>query len=78
MTASEAWGHAAGLTFAAVISVSFTLGGLMADRIDPAALSAGRFLLAALVIGTVAAPYLELRHLRGLWRYLLLGGLLAG
>ncbi|MEL6476333.1 MAG: DMT family transporter [Pseudomonadota bacterium] len=78
MTASEAWGHAAGLSFAAVISVSFTLGGLMADRIDPAALTAGRFLLAALVIGTFAAPYLELRHLRGLWRYFLLGGLLAG
>ncbi|MEM0922763.1 MAG: DMT family transporter [Pseudomonadota bacterium] len=77
MTRSEAWGHAAGLLFAAVISVSFSLGGLIADRIDPAALTAGRFLLAALVIGAFALPQIRAVHLSHLWRYLLLGALLA-
>ena len=74
----QLWGHAAGLAFAAIISVSFSLGGLMADQIDPAALTAGRFLLAALVIGAVALPQVRRPHLRALWRYALLGGLLAG
>lgn len=50
----------------------------MADRIDPAALTAGRFLLAALVIGVFAMPLLRRAHLAAIWRYGLLGGLLAG
>lgn len=74
----QALGHLAGLSFAAIISVSFTFGGLMADQIDPAALTAGRFLLAAVVIGAFALPRLRRAHLAGLWRYGVLGGLLAG
>ena len=72
------YGHAAMLLFAALISVSFTLGHLAAPHIDPSALTAARFLLAACIIGALAAPRMEARHFRVVWRYPLVGGLLAG
>lgn len=71
-------GHAAMLLFAALISVSFSLGARATPYIDPAALSAARFLIAALVIGAIALPKMRRGHFQAAWRYPLLGGLLGG
>ena len=71
-------GHAAMLLFAALISVSFTLGDLAAPHIEPSALTAARFLLAACIIGALAFPKMAATHFRAPWRYPLVGGLLAG
>lgn len=70
-------GHAAMLLFAAAISVSFSLGDLAAPHIGPSVLTAARFALAACVMGVLAAPHLKRVHLRAMWRYPLLGGLLG-
>lgn len=72
-------GHAALLAFSACISGSFSLGAMAANAIDPVALTAMRFLLAALLMGALAAlgPGLRRSHARAPWRYLLLGGLMA-
>lgn len=70
-------GHAAMLLFAALISVSFSLGSRAAPHIDPTALTAARFLIAAAVIGGLAAPRIRRAHLEAPWRYALLGGLLG-
>lgn len=71
--------HAAMLLFAALIAGSFSLGGLAAPHIAPETLTAMRFLLAVAVMAGVclAGPGLERRWFRGLWRYAILGGLLA-
>lgn len=65
------------LLFAATISVSFSLGGRAAPFIDPAALTAARFLLGAAILGVVALPRLRRAHLEAPWRYPILGGLLG-
>lgn len=75
--ASSLPGHAAMLLFAATISVSFSLGGRAAPFIDPAALTAARFLLGAAILGVVALPRLRRAHLDAPWRYPILGGLLG-
>ncbi len=65
------------LAFSALVAGSFSLGGLMANDIDPAAFIAARFWLAAVFVGMLA-------YLRGgfgvgsfaaPWRYGILGGL---
>jgi drug/metabolite transporter (DMT)-like permease len=66
------------LLFAALVSVSFTLGHMAAPLIAPEALTAARFLLAALIIGALAAPVMRARHFAAPWRYAAVGGLLAG
>jgi len=71
-------GHIAMLLFAALISVSFSLGDLAASYIEPAALAVLRFFIAASVVGAVVAPAVRMQHLVKPWRYLLVGGLLAG
>jgi drug/metabolite transporter (DMT)-like permease len=70
-------GHAAMLLFAATISVSFSLGDRAAPHIAPAALTAARFMVAALIIGALAPPLFRWAHLRAAWRYVVLGGLLS-
>ncbi|NNU79598.1 DMT family transporter [Halovulum dunhuangense] len=72
-------GHLAMLAFSAMVAGSFSLGSMAAPEIDPLALTAVRFLLAALVIGgIVAARGIARRaHFRAGWRYLVLGGLFA-
>jgi len=72
-------GHAAMLLFATLISGSFSLGGMAAGFIDPGALTAARFTIAAVVLGTVAVATGALRRhdLRAPWRYPAVGGLLA-
>lgn len=65
------------LAFSALVAGSFSLGSRVANDIDPLALAAARFLLAALLIGMFAAPRVRRVHAAAPWRYLALGGLLA-
>jgi drug/metabolite transporter (DMT)-like permease len=73
----QARGHLAMLTFSALVAGSFSLGVMAAPHIDPAALTALRFWLAAAIVGTAAAltTGVPRRALRAPWRYLVLGGL---
>lgn len=79
MPATPQQGHAAMLLFSVLIAGSFSLGGIMANEIDPAALMAARFSLAAIVIGMLvwAGPGLRWEWVAAPWRYLVLGGLFA-
>lgn len=72
----QARGHLAMLAFSALVAGSFSLGVMAAPHIDPAALTALRFWLAAAIVGTAAAltTGLPRRALQAPWRYLLLGG----
>ena len=72
----QARGHLAMLTFSALVAGSFSLGVLAAPHVDPAALTALRFWLAAAIVGTAAAltTGFPRRALLAPWRYLLLGG----
>ncbi|KIN62346.1 Integral membrane protein [Sulfitobacter noctilucicola] len=70
-------GHLAMLAFSALVAGSFSLGGLMANEIDPAAFTAVRFCIAAVFVFILAqmrggfAP----RSFAAPWRYGVLGGL---
>ena len=72
-----ALGHLAMLAFSALVAGSFSLGGLMANDIDPAAFTAVRFWLAAVFVGALA----QMRggfgtdSFKAPWRYAVLGGL---
>ena len=73
-------GHIAMLAFSAIVAGSFSLGALIAGEVAPIALMAVRFLLAAAVLGVVVQATIGFRGHgagRGLWRYLVLGGLYA-
>lgn len=72
-------GHLAMLAFSALVAGSFSLGALAAPLVDPAALSALRFLLAGLLVGAAALATTGLPRSAWAapWRYLVLGGLLA-
>ncbi len=65
------------LAFSALVAGSFSLGSMIANDIDPLALTAVRFAIASLLIGALAAPRLRRAHAGGPWRYLIMGGLLA-
>lgn len=79
----ELAGHAAMLTFSAIVGGSFSFGGLVANDIEPAVLNSVRFLIAALVLFVVIwisqpAPAKALKSaLAAPWRYLITGGLIA-
>ena len=81
-TAREAlWGHGAMLVFAALIAGAFSIGKMAAPHIDPAALTALRFVLAATVMGFVlflVGQRLEVRFWAAPWRYAVLGALMGG
>ena len=72
-------GHAAMLAFSALVAGSFSLGAMAAPHVDPAALNALRFLVAAVIVGTVALATTGLPRsaLAAPWRYPLLGGIFA-
>jgi drug/metabolite transporter (DMT)-like permease len=72
-------GHLAMLAFSALVAGSFSLGALAAPFVDPAALSALRFAIAAVLVGVaaLATTGLPRRAFVAPWRYLLLGALLA-
>lgn len=69
-------GHAAMLAFSALIAGSFALGSMAAPHIAPTALNAVRFVLAGVLVGTVAwfTVGIPRRTFQAPWRYLLLGG----
>jgi drug/metabolite transporter (DMT)-like permease len=79
MTGS-ARGHLAMLLFSMLVAGSFPLGALVANEISPVAFTAARFLLAGAIIGGAAAATtgLPASAARAPWRYLVVGGLLAG
>ncbi|ASM73504.1 MULTISPECIES: DMT family transporter [Roseobacteraceae] len=72
-----AQGHLAMLAFSALVAGSFSLGVQAANAIDPTALNAARFALAAVITGVVVAATGKARavHWQAPWRYLVLGGL---
>ena len=72
-------GHAAMLSFSALVAGSFSLGSMAANEIPPAALNAARFALAAIIIGAAVLATGSMRRtaLHAPWRYPLLGGLFA-
>ncbi len=65
------------LFFSALVAGSFSLGGMAAREMDPAAFSAVRFWLAAVFVGLLAlsAGGIARESFRAPWRYLVLGGL---
>ncbi|MGR3634940.1 MAG: DMT family transporter [Shimia sp.] len=72
-------GHLAMLLFSALVAGSFSLGGMVANDVAPAALNAIRFLIAGGVIGVAALATggIPSGSFRAPWRYLVLGGLFA-
>jgi len=72
-------GHGAMLLFSVLVAGSFSLGSIAAPLIDPTAMNAIRFLIAAAIIGALvlAGPGFKGEHIRAPWRYLALGGLFA-
>jgi drug/metabolite transporter (DMT)-like permease len=72
-------GHLAMLAFSALVGGSFSLGGIMANDIEPVVLQAMRFSLAAAIVGAAAIASGRLRgaDLRAPWRYLVLGAIFA-
>lgn len=74
-----ALGHAAMLAFSILIAGSFSLGVQIANLIDPAALTAVRFLISGAIVGGIALflPGFKREYFCASWRYLVLGGLFA-
>ena len=70
-------GHLAMVFFAIFVAGSFSLGGRVANEIDPLALTFARLLLAALLLGLVARSTGQLRReaMVAPWRFAVLGGL---
>lgn len=77
------FGHMAMILFAILISASFSFGALAAPHIDPAAISAARFVFAALIMAMVAfATKTPLRQSGKIapdrpYRFLILGALMS-
>lgn len=65
------------LLFSALVAGSFSLGGMVANEIAPLALNAVRFVLAVVVVGTVAMVTTGIPRaaFAAPWRYGVLGGL---
>ena len=72
-------GHLAMLLFSALVAGSFALGSLVANLVEPLALTAARFALSAgFVAGAIALTGgMRRESLRAPWRYLLLGAVFA-
>jgi drug/metabolite transporter (DMT)-like permease len=79
MLRGQTGGHVAMLTFSALVAGSFTLGAMVANLVPPIALTAARFLLAALAIAALALGTTGIPRatFRAPWRYALLGGVFA-
>jgi len=72
---AASFGHLAMLFFSVLVAGSFALGGLTANHIDPRALTALRFIIAAVVISVAAMTLhpVKRRYFDAPWRYLLMG-----
>ena len=71
--------HLAMLGFSVLVAGSFSLGSIIANDISPIALTALRFILAAIVIGIIAISTGSVTQaaLKSPWRYLVLGGIFS-
>jgi len=79
MLRSKVIGHSAMLMFSALVAFSFTFGKLIADEIDPSALTALRFVI-ALVFMLVVALFVRFnprQMVRDMWRWVIVGGCMA-
>ena len=76
-------GHAAMLLFSFLVAGSFSLGSLVANMVEPAAINAFRFLIAIVVISTfvIFSPNINKTDVKRLlhapWRFIIMGGLFA-
>ena len=73
-------GHLAMLGFSALVAGSFSLGRLASPFIAPEAMTVGRFVLSALLVGSAAATLgggIARAALAAPWRYGVLGGLMG-
>ena len=79
MTSPTVLSHGAMLLFSALVAGSFSLGHMIANEITPAALTALRFVIAAMILGVLVWRTCGVSRddLAALWRYLLLGGLMG-
>ena len=77
LTSDEIRGHLAMLAFSALVAGSFSLGAIVANHIDPQAITAARFAFATIVMGMVAwlQGSIRLSHFAAPWRFFVLGGL---
>ena len=77
LTSDEVRGHLAMLTFSGLVAGSFSLGAIVANNIDPHAITAARFAFATLVMGMVVWFQGSFRrsHFAAPWRFFVLGGL---
>ena len=71
----EVWGHGAMLLFSLCVSVSYILGALVANDIEPGAITAARFLIGAIVMGTLLffSKSLKKEDFKKPWRFFVLG-----
>ena len=71
--------HLAMLGFSVLVAGSFSLGSIITNDISPIALTAVRFILAAIVIGIIAISTGSVTQaaLKSPWRYLVLGGIFS-
>lgn len=76
---AQGQGHLAMLVFSAVVAGSFSLGGMASPYMDPAALNAVRFVVAAAILWGVALAVGGVTRavFAAPWRYLVLAGLYA-
>ncbi len=67
------------LAFSFAIAGSFSLGGMVANIIDPFSLTASRFFLSAILIGLIVyfGTNLKKEYLLGAWRYFVAGALMT-
>jgi len=67
------------LAFSMIIAWSFSLGSTIANKIDPVALNAVRFAMAAGLVGAIIAARGKFKRsdFRAPWRYVILGSLFA-
>ncbi len=74
---AERRGHAAMLLFSVLVAGSFALGAQVATLIEPAALNAVRFAIAACIIGALgwATGTIKASDAHAPWRYVFLGAL---
>ena len=77
LTPDETRGHLAMLAFSALVAGSFSLGAIVANDIDPQAITAARFAFATIVMGMVAFLQGGIRraHFAAPWRFFVLCGL---
>ncbi len=72
-------GHMAMLVFSLLVSVSYTVGSLVANQIEPLSITAARFLLAAILmfIFFISSLKTSISDLKNPIRFLFLGGLIS-